>query len=397
MFDNEFDELFRNRLKGHPSAVPDDMWLRIRGRADARGGFNPRRWYFIGLVMLVAGLVGGSRFWRSSHFVPGRQQPPNAVAARQNSIAPNGVAARRNLSSSPAAFAQGDPVVSKSLSPIPQTHSVSEPASLRSGSVPRSQSGPGFLATDAGTGAANPSAAAANPSAAANPRTVAANRTSYSWFPSLAHTSRAFASPFANWPKGNPIPSPVPTHPKEYSGWFVEPYFSPDFLFTSRRQGSSYSAGARLGKTLGQGFSASIGLQFSHVSLRPPDSSFLLTNQFNNIDLPVLLGYRLGSARFNTTIHAGLIWNLHSQSVGVAEPGIYNSSLGLSFYFGLEFLETYDSHWSIFAEPHIRYQLFNRKYDLLQSPDLGGLSLGVRYSFTRRPKPIFFRPISRNH
>ena len=373
MFDNEFDELLRSRLKDHPSVVPEDMWQRICGHADSRRVWAHWGWYFVGV--LVAGFVGGLFYISrpAGHRNPGGTTGTGAdLAAASHRPAAHQMPTTQTQSGDLKRSSQ-TPGASKPAYPLQQTNSVPDPAltrSSRSGSVPRSQNGPGFSFTTT-----EPRGGAATP--------FAAGRTVVHWLPSVALISRTFAAPRAKRLEGNPLACPDPENIKKNSGWFVEAYFSPDYLFTSNRQGFSYSAGVRFGTTFKDRFSVMTGLQFSHVSLGGNLDS-ALSQQFNNIDIPLLLGYRLGSSDVTTYFHMGLIWNLHSQAV-ITDYGIrYRNNTGLAFFSGVDFLKRLSNHWSVFAEPHVRYQLTNRTANLLQSPDLGGVLLGVRYNFTRR-------------
>src|SRR5215472_1888795 len=97
MSDKAFDELFRIRLKDHPSAVPEDMWQRIGVEADDRKRFGLWRWYFVGPVVLLAGLLFGPRIWRvSQEGSVGKKwsRPQASAAVRQSSSVSQEVAAK---------------------------------------------------------------------------------------------------------------------------------------------------------------------------------------------------------------------------------------------------------------------------------------------------------------
>lgn len=366
MFDNEFDELFRSRLKDHPSAVPEGMWQRIVGKTEGRRDVGAWWWYVTGAVVLIAGVLFREHASPSSDGKPAVIAPGKSYATLSaNPVIPGhaDLPTGRSHTAAPARPVTPEPAVpyaDGSAAPKPagiaaQTHSVSEPAILRSGFGPRSQSGPGFFSITGGAG---------------------------HWLPNREPFSLAFSSPYANHPAGKPIPCPDPANLNGNSGWFPEAYFSPDFPYNSHRQGFSYSAGGRLGKTINDRFFVTVGLEYSHIA--PQASKDSIPGQpFNNIDLPVLLGYRIGSAK-NTFVHAGLIWNLYSRPGG-GDNGIpYTSHTGLAFYLGLGFLQPLDSRWSVFVESHFRYQLSDRSANLVQSPDLGGVSFGVRYNLKGR-------------
>lgn len=128
---------------------------------------------------------------------------------------------------------------------------------------------------------------------------------------------------------------------------------------------------------------ASIGLEYSRLSLlHGHDSlSYLRANVYKNIDLPVLIGYQLGNNGFNATFHAGLVWNIHTSPADNSYAP-YQTSAGLSLYSCLVLLKTINSRLSLFAQPWVRYQVSNRTNDHWQSPDISGLSFGIRYNFT---------------
>jgi hypothetical protein len=161
---------------------------------------------------------------------------------------------------------------------------------------------------------------------------------------------------------------------------------SPDYLFNIRQDNQlakfSYTAGIRLTKVFHSGFLATVGLQYSRISLKGiSDSLFSRTNGFKNIDLPLLIGYETASNRFKVAIRGGAIVNIHSWPLHAESAApYYRTNTGISLYLGLNVIQQLNDRLTLFAEPYYRYQLS----DMLNSPlsekiDVGGLFIGIRY------------------
>ena len=206
--------------------------------------------------------------------------------------------------------------------------------------------------------------------------------------PSASPHKRSFSTPAVK----HPSRLDCPILHKKRGDWYLDVYISPDFPFTAQRSGLSYSAGFRLEKTFKGGFSAMAGLQYSRVNLRsyPNDSLYAtMADHFDNIDLPLLIGYEYKNADFTIAIHAGIIYNIHSYPGGPHyDPGVhsYIGHTGTSGYLGLDFIKPLNNQLSLFAEPYFRYQPSARSNSSLMTTQLintAGAMLGIRYNFKK--------------
>jgi hypothetical protein len=163
---------------------------------------------------------------------------------------------------------------------------------------------------------------------------------------------------------------------------YLDIYGSPDI--PTRQFGLSYTAGARMTMLITSHFFVSAGLQYSKVNVNKKDSATAVfyPNYFNNIDLPVLIGYTVGNDRFQFSVDGGVIFNLFSHAVGPVGWG-WPNRMGTSAYLGLDFAETLNDRLSLFAEPYGRC-LFTYKSLLPSQTYTGGLLIGIRYHFMKR-------------
>ena len=112
--------------------------------------------------------------------------------------------------------------------------------------------------------------------------------------------------------------------------WFFDVYISPDLPFTKITSGNanflqlikesnkmqmSYTIGAKISRSFAKYFIAELGFQYSQINAKFHDSISII-NRYRSIDIPLLIGYAIKNSRFkttiNTTINAGLIFNLYS-------------------------------------------------------------------------------------
>jgi hypothetical protein len=245
-----------------------------------------------------------------------------------------------------------------------------------------------------------------------------------------------------------PCPGEGPTR----NDLYIEVYGSPDFVrksltpeigatnnFINLKDSTetlrtSYTAGVRLAKTLGNHFLVKTGLQFSQINEKfyyrtenerrlvtvitirtvtlsngttttISDTSMVLQigyrekttyNRYRSVDVPLLLSYEFGNYKFKAAINAGPIFNLYSWYKGdmidtsgyqvVSVDGKsgnrpYKQNIGVGLYAGISLLAKINNNTQFFVEPYLRYNLSNmttNSYLYTQKFTTYGVSFGIR-------------------
>jgi len=168
---------------------------------------------------------------------------------------------------------------------------------------------------------------------------------------------------------------------------YFDAYASPDLPLNHQGR-LSYTAGFRLGRTFGQHFSATAGLQYSRIRENLYlDSGEAIKVYLKTLDIPLLAGYTMDLGNIKTTITGGIIVNIRSwNKLGPNFIGTdyYKTNTGLSLYLGLNYTQPLIKKLSLFAEPYLRYRLTEmteRGPFFPEKIHVAGLSLGLRYGF----------------
>ncbi len=197
---------------------------------------------------------------------------------------------------------------------------------------------------------------------------------------------------------------------------------------------TSYTAGIRLSKTLGNHFLVKTGLQYSQINEKfyyrtenerrlvtvitirtitlsngttttISDTSMVLQigyrekttyNRYRSIDVPLLLTYEFGNDKFKAAVSAGPIFNLYSWYKGdmidtsgyqvVSVDGKsgnrpYKQNVGVGLYAGISLIAKLNYNTDFFVEPYLRYNLSNmttNSYLYTQKFTTYGVSFGIR-------------------
>lgn len=436
MLENEFDQIFRDRLTDHSSEVPEDMLRRISGKEkDDRKGFLFWWGYVLAPTLLVIGLAAYLIFWPSVAVTPGKkprvpdeQAVSGSIPVGGKTVRPIGETANSiNKSVNPINETIG-PInetigpINKAVNPIDKiAGSVnrastlrSDPASGRSAirmtnpvpsraTTTKTATARAFRTHIAMARAENPTGS--EPYAAHDNLVTADNGVPTGRQQVTVHYGKRAITPGLAFPGDffakKIIPPPLPRHSpgldcpilrNKEGRWYLDGYASPDLPFSTQRAGLSYTFGLRLERTFKGGISAIVGLQYSRVNLKsyPNDTLYsILADHFNNIDLPLLIGYEKGNADYKAAIHAGIIYNIHSFPGGPAynqAAHIYRSHTGISGYLGLDLIKSVNDRLSLFAEPYFRYQSSARAGSGIpptQKINTGGVMIGIRYDFKK--------------
>jgi len=363
MSDNKFDNYFRDRLQEENSPVPADMWQRIHDERRRKRTFFII-WWLIAPAIVLTGLYIGYRSLtsvatRSGQIIPSGQTTPPTLSARSSQTSTTS-STQSGQTLSPAQ------TISSSLSNQPNHITPSTSSTRSNQSTPSNLITPSPLPTPSQPNHTNPSQSL-NTHLKISPITLHIQRepANFDRRPPL----------LVNKVNPNNKKQPTPT-----SKWYLDAYASPDWLLNHDGR-LSYTAGFRLGRTLGPHFTGTIGIQCSRIresgtttdTMRIPYKLDLKT-----LDIPLLIGYKISFGRTVATITSGVIFNIHSTGY------LYRTNNGLSLYLGLNYAEPVNNKLSLFAEPYIRYRLSNMTdypYFLLKKIHVAGLSLGLRYNF----------------
>lgn len=265
----------------------------------------------------------------------------------------------------------------------------------------------------------------------------------------LAEANKIYAASLAR-PSGTSIsPGGIPGCPKsdlDAAGNkdYLEFYAGPDFarkqysdtgqsVYMQRRKEStqtllSFSAGVRYTRVFNNGVSFRTGLNYSQINERfryvnsntvqmnyeiDPYSGDTLAvtrvtgtrykttyNRFRSIDIPLLLGYEMGTGRFHVNLNAGLLVNIynwqkgdvldtsfHPVSITTGKGNaqyMYKTNAGLGFTGGASIYYRLNDRYHLLAEPYFRYHfapISNSALSLQEKFTTLGIRLGLRMDF----------------
>lgn len=267
-----------------------------------------------------------------------------------------------------------------------------------SGSHPQRQPGSpseaGSLASDLSSGPDGPATQTASPTTqTASPTTRPTRPTTQ---PTIARRAGPIAQPTIARPANRlavtaQTPNPqspknliLPAAPYQPTGrWRIDGFASPEY-FTFKSFGFSYGAGARATMVLKQHFTITAGLQYLKVDVtaRGKNDSInsLFPGIFNNIQIPVLIGYTTGNSRFSVGVNAGAIFSLYLSAKGrLNDNAGWPSHNGITSYLGFNFATRVGNRLSLFAEPYIKCWYPQSTQDLPPQLFSTGISVGLRY------------------
>jgi len=166
-----------------------------------------------------------------------------------------------------------------------------------------------------------------------------------------------------------------------WNGWSGEAFGSPDV--PTAQFNFSWTAGFRVSRIFATHYSITTGLQYSTVNVRRGDWSRLVLYppHFDNVDLPLLLGYSTGGQRVRLSAYAGGIFSLYSHATG--DPGFtWSHHTAPSLYLGLDLAYRLNERWALFVQPYGRSLFGSGSKSLLQGGTMTeGALLGIRFRF----------------
>ena len=235
-------------------------------------------------------------------------------------------------------------------------------------------------------------------------------------------------------------------------GWTVELYASPDYdvkkvsttnndayylhvMDSSNKTSIGFTAGFRIGKSIGHNFSLKSGLQFKETTERfrylkqtdikdfavlttrsytdntgstiyVTDTSVLqqkgyvirtVYNTYKSIEIPVIVSWEKSMNKFHVAVSGGAIFNLSTFYEGQTfdntynvvplsakqSNGIFKSKANVSIYGSLNFLYSLRKDMDAFAEPYYKVALGNNSTTangISQGFNTAGINFGIRYN-----------------
>ncbi len=179
------------------------------------------------------------------------------------------------------------------------------------------------------------------------------------------------------------LPAKSMKPPSDFNSmWHLDIYGSPDY--PTAQFNLSYTFGVRMTMLLTKHIFATVGMQYSRLRPKRIDSTAdLYPAYFNNIDLPLLVGYTFENDRFHGAVTAGAIVNLFSHAAG--NPGWgWPNRMGASVYLGFDLSHELSDRLAVFAEPYGRCMFTDHKSLFPGQTFTAGTLIGIRYNFMRR-------------
>jgi hypothetical protein len=437
MLPNKFDQYFRDKLLDHPTKVSPNTWKLIHAGLLRHKAFHFWKWYVAGpSVIVVVALTGHlilaqinkpvkSHNDAATHTLTQPVTAPAQTAAASEATTPasttratastpktnsssvtDGTAHKPHTTSgtspfiTPAAAARGMSNVNTSLST-----KTSPPTRSHTRHGPASPSETGLLASHAPTtkdpGRPQNRSSGSHTSAPANLVTSPTNLATQSADlttqparrlapPAGPTTQPAIVRPATRLAITAQTPNPrspknlvIPATPYYHtSKWRIDGYASPEY-FSFKEFGFSYGAGARATFVLKQHLTITTGLQYLKVDVRARQKNDSLNSLypgiFNNIQIPLLLGYTTGNQRFSVTVNAGAIFSLYAEAKGRLKDYGWPNHNGITSYLGFNFATRVNNRISLFAEPYIKTWYPQKFQNLPPHLFSTGISVGLRF------------------
>jgi hypothetical protein len=431
MSDSQMDEIFKYRLAGHESPVPDDMWERINRKKD-----EDRKGFFFfklsGLFILGFGIAYFLLFgiYSSSVKLDGQKdsnREDKTIPAGTNvkAIDPNLAKSNSpgNETSQPGSdslqnnhlyktYTNNTDSIESAQKRLKQknytnsAHSIyparnkyrqntntnstglkkkgpMEVQSNHSGIITGSQSTEGAAASNINN-LPDQKATSTTSSVPNSFKADSANSTVAKNLDSAAKSLAADSLKKATAKKPDSLKKVVK------GKWSLDLYASPDYPIVYGepwvKTKLSYTTGLRINRSFGKRFSGKIGIQFSQINYNFTDSNgFSDPNHLVSLDLPVLAGYSWGDDTFGMTINTGVVFNLYSW-LHSSSPSYFKTNTGLSLYLGFNVKKHISDRIDIFTEPYYRYRLSSMTVSSVYFTkfiDVAGLSFGARYHFKK--------------
>jgi hypothetical protein len=424
MLPNKFDQYFRDKLLDHPTKVSPNTWKSIHAGLLRHKAFHFWKWYVAGPSIVVVALTGHlilaqinkpvkSHTDAATHTLTQPVTAPAQTAAASEATTPTINTSPATTTTpdhttaragTPAAANTNTPVTSgtahklhttsgtsSNITPAATTARLSSTANSRDASKTRPTTNAHSTTrnhTRHGPAPANhvtsPTDLATQPAGLATQLArLAVPPAGHTTLPSIVRPATRLAitahTPNPRSPKNLIIPAAPYYHT---SKWRIDGYASPEY-FSFKEFGFSYGAGARATFVLKQHLTITAGLQYLKVDVRARQKNDSLNSLFpgifNNIQIPVLLGYTTGNQRFSVTVNAGAIFSLYAEAKGRLKDYGWPNHNGITSYLGLNFATRVNNRISLFAEPYVKTWYPQKFQNLPPHLFSTGVSVGLRF------------------
>jgi len=344
--DQQFDQLFRDRLKDHSSPVSTDLWRRIHSGI----GHSRRRRFFFWPFLAAIPVGCLVLFAVDPHILQSRHPSPDASSISIHpSTAPNPSTAANPSNTTTSPTAANPPNHYSIISPTrfakPIPIFVIEPSGL----APKTTSAQTFRTPDL-------------------------------TLPALAHLSTrpAVATPPPVQPSRLACPN-LESGISFFDHFYLSLFGAADF--PTRYYNFSYTGGVRLTWQFSPHWSATTGLQYSILKAKTNNHLFDTLREpldQRDLELPLLIGYSLLNDNYTLTVNGGLLLNLNSRFINRSISAWPNHP-GPSAYLDVTYNRALNDQWSAFAAPYVRCLFSSDSPPLAARIWATGLQVGLRY------------------
>lgn len=421
MNDKQFDDIIKNRLKSHESAVPANMWQRITGDARKRRSGFFLRLFSIVILLLLLGFV-------KIYYFAGRNEPGDTKEKKNaNAITTNRVNKSVNKTETVKKEETDAGIIVNSLnSTIPikavpdnltkSDVTVSTPTvHFNTGKRSNSQKGKG-------TSLRRRSAVLASSGKRQGSKEMVADLV-----PNNERNNDDSTVVTQN--KRNNLKDTDSTvsvdsdrrdeqADKLYVEFFTGPAIpvnkinasSKDYeqLLRSGASRLSFTVGARFKYEFTKRISAKIGLQYTQMNEKmvvenlDPTRSFSSINRYKNVGVPLQISYKTAALpHLPVSINTGIILNISSRASGIipsqyGQPinikidDVYTRNTSVQLYLSFDLSKRLGDRTDLFAEPWFGYStknMVNRMYAFEQKMHGVGVAFGIRYTLFKIDNP----------
>jgi hypothetical protein len=368
--DQQFDQLFRDRLRDHASPVRADLWRRIQNGIGRRGLYVPY-WPLLAAIPVACLII----FIVNPHILHNSSIPthPPLTTHPPVSTLPS-VATLPSVSTRPR-------ITTRPSIPTPQStaghvnhYSIISTPEKGSSTKPKTSHADHSTSTDRTISASTPANhTTPAPAPLATSTRVRPNLT----LPSLAHFSARGTIP------------DCPLTPRSKFKPTLDAGTGPDFYLSAIggvnypviAYHNAYTTGIRLTVQITPHWSATTGLQYSWANFPKGQDTLanLFPKTFRNLAIPILIGYTFPGDHHSFAVNAGVVLNLYSSATFNYDVYDFPGQTGPSTYLDFIYTRNINDRWSLFAEPYSTYFFNEKNTDPLYHRWAIDCHLGIRY------------------
>jgi len=414
MTDNQFDDMFRNRLETYKSKVPADMWERINKKDKGRKIFIFNRWYMIALLFLLFAVGGYFGLNNYSNDKGGNDSVQNENMTRDKKgkikLAQKNVEEKLKDSIND----DGENKTTKIIN-----ENVFEKANSNRTSKLKFSAKTNTIISSAQV-FSNNNEPGKNDLGNLNDIVIDSSKNhadNLSIKKSVTKKTKNDLSATTDENNGD-----AKNIEEDYRDKFsIELYASPDIPFNhigadnnsyeqmlknAGKMQFCFSLGAKLDIRIIKGFSGKIGVQYSQINEKMGFTDSILStqevtynNHYKSIYVPLMLSYNTKwPGTIHTSVNTGVLLNISSKYKGaipdvsgntitIAHSNVYNKNTGVSLYLGIALSKEINKKTDIFAEPYFLYRINDMTTNIQsfnQKINTTGIALGLRYRLFKK-------------